>query len=332
MNRVSTDFAFGPLARLRPIALFMSLTLIAVALVGPCPRTLAARAYVHAYQTAPDDQTSWLFQFQIETRFGEPLTAEQMETVRTIVQDRASRIGIGVWVEIQGAQALTVRMSGIKDIKQAVHAIQSTTWLEFVSTGDNPLQVGQVVCTTHAGCPRPEARADSLLEIETPQAEATQPLTVSEQTDVQSQPTATRSPTVWSTILDGIEIDPGKVSVTYAQQGQPQVWITLRGDPPTDHFNPPDVNARHRIAILVDNRVIASSIMRLDNTPGTLVIEGLTIDQANALIEQIRVAEPLPYDLRLVSASWTSTQSQFPSRFSTPWLAIGLALGTMLAT
>ena len=82
MNRVSTDFAFGPLARLRPIALFMSLTLIAVAFVGPCPRTLAASPYVHAYQTAPDDQSSWFFQFQIETRFGEPLTAERDESVQ----------------------------------------------------------------------------------------------------------------------------------------------------------------------------------------------------------------------------------------------------------
>ncbi len=87
----------------------------------------------------------------------EPITPEQMQTVRRIIEDRVNGFGVAEsTVQIEGERRLVVELPGFDQVDQAVGLIQGTALLEFVDTGRFPLDPGACVRTTlNEGDPSP---------------------------------------------------------------------------------------------------------------------------------------------------------------------------------
>lgn len=87
----------------------------------------------------------------------EPITPEQMQTVRRIIEDRVNGFGVAEsTVQIEGERRLVVELPGFDQVDQAVDLIQGTALLEFVDTGRFPLDPGTCVRTTlNEGDPSP---------------------------------------------------------------------------------------------------------------------------------------------------------------------------------
>jgi protein-export membrane protein SecD len=82
-------------------------------------------------------------------------TADQMETVRRIIEQRVNGLGVAEpLVQLQGTGAvqdkILVELPGVTDRAQAIDLIRQTGQLEFVDGGTNPPQDGSVLSTTFA--------------------------------------------------------------------------------------------------------------------------------------------------------------------------------------
>ncbi|MCL4869135.1 MAG: protein translocase subunit SecD [Anaerolineae bacterium] len=87
----------------------------------------------------------------------EPITAEQMQTVRRIIDDRVNGFGVAESnVQVEGDRRLVVELPGIDDERQALELIQGTALLEFVDTGNFSLPPEECVRTSlNEGKPSP---------------------------------------------------------------------------------------------------------------------------------------------------------------------------------
>ena len=87
----------------------------------------------------------------------EPVTAEQMQTVRRIIEDRVNGFGVAEsTVQIEGDSRLVVELPGFDQVDQAIGLIQGTALLEFVDTGNIPLEPGSCIRTSlNEGDPSP---------------------------------------------------------------------------------------------------------------------------------------------------------------------------------
>lgn len=87
----------------------------------------------------------------------EPVTAEQMQTVRRIIEDRVNGFGVAEsTVQIEGESRLVVELPGFDQVDQAIDLIQGTALLEFIDTGNLSLDPGTCVRTSlNEGDPSP---------------------------------------------------------------------------------------------------------------------------------------------------------------------------------
>lgn len=87
----------------------------------------------------------------------EPVTLEQMQTVRRIIEDRVNGFGVAEsTVQIEGERRLVVELPGFAQVDQAVTLIQGTALLEFVDTGNISLDEGTCIRTSlNEGEPSP---------------------------------------------------------------------------------------------------------------------------------------------------------------------------------
>ena len=82
-------------------------------------------------------------------------TADQMETVRRIIDQRVNGLGVAEpLVQLQGTGAvqdkILVELPGVTDRAQAIDLIRQTGQLEFVDGGTNPPPDGSLISTTFA--------------------------------------------------------------------------------------------------------------------------------------------------------------------------------------
>jgi len=80
-------------------------------------------------------------------------TADQMETVRRIIEQRVNGLGVAEpLVQLQGTGAvqdkILVELPGVTDRAQAIELIRQTGQLEFVDGGTNPPPDGSIISTT----------------------------------------------------------------------------------------------------------------------------------------------------------------------------------------
>lgn len=244
-----------------------------------------------------------------------PITEDQLQAARNIIEDRANGTGAAEpVVQTAGSDRILVELPGITNLEDAKKVIQETAFLEFVDAGSDPPTEGEFITTTEGG-PSPEQ-----LRALTPTAEAivnagaqiTATQTVSATgtttaTTAQTTPTPPADTRVFNTIVTGEEIDGSKVSVVFDEANQPQVSFTLKGNGPDKLSNFTTANVGKFMPIVLDKRVINAPTIQNPITGGNGVITGLTLAEARRLALQLKYgALPVslePLESRKISAT-----------------------------
>jgi preprotein translocase subunit SecD len=256
---------------------------------------------------------------QAEPNGNNPITSEQLEAARNIIEDRVGGLGASEPV-VQTAEGnrILVELPAIDDPDTARKIIQGTAFLEIIDGGDTPLQEGELVCTD-LGCPR----AEQLQPTSTPSAgvgtatavitgtQSVQATSVSTSTVTSGTPTATATlaagptavPTpskIWHTVIKGDELDGSKVAVQFDSTNQPQVAFTLKGDGPRKFDEFTRNNVGKYMPILLDKKVISSPVIQGAIIGGSGVINNIGLADARVLAQQLKYGA-LPVSLTIQS-------------------------------
>lgn len=231
-----------------------------------------------------------LFQYSVEPRLGLDLQgglqvlleadvpegteidAAELETARTIVENRTNALGVSENViQIAGDRRIVGEFPGAEDSDAILDIIQQTGLLEFVDTGDVSPEDGTVIQTDFAiGSPS---------EI-TPNPDGTQPA-------------------VYHTIMTGRELT--SVNVTPALTGGgAAIDFTLSPEGAAIFGQHTAANINRFLTITLDKRVISSPRIEGAIPDGQGQITGqFTVESANALAVQLRYGS-LPIPLKVV--------------------------------
>lgn len=252
-----------------------------------------------------------------------PVTAEQLESARRILEDRVNAIGASEPV-VQTAEGnrILVELPGIQNLEEATNIIQQTAFLEIVSSGAVPIPEGTFICTTQ-GCPsRSQLNANA-----SPTAAAAQPsasvtvtgtgsITATQTVTGTSVPAATPTPEAsptpvsqtYETIITGDKIDGSRVLMQFdPTTGQPMVAFALKEDGPRIFGDFTQANVGNYMPIVLDKRVISSPRIESPIPNGDGQITGLSVPEARALALQLKYgALPVslsPIESRKISAT-----------------------------
>lgn len=213
---------------------------------------------------------------QADLPAGQTVTPEDMDAVRTIVENRVNGLGVTESVvQIQGNDRILVEIPGIKNPEEAIATLKGTGLLEFIEVpADHPVRPGMYVRTTEGDPqPRPDIPPEAL-----PGPDAF----------------------VYKTIMTGRELR--KAEVTFdSTTGEPQVAFELKSEG-AKIFK--DYTAQHVgdvLAIVLDKKVISAPVIRSAIPNGRGVITGnFTVEEARSLAVQLRYGA-LPVPLKVVA-------------------------------
>ncbi|MCK6585740.1 MAG: protein translocase subunit SecD [Anaerolineales bacterium] len=204
------------------------------------------------------------------------VTTEEMETARSIVENRTNALGVSEnLIQVAGERRIVGEFPGVEDSDAILDIIQQTGLLEFVDTGDYSPEVGTIL-----------------------------------QTDFGSDPTAApatpASPTngsgdqiVYHTVMTGkdlrsVSVAPDQLGTNYA------IDFTLTPDGTRIFADHTSANVGRFLTITLDKRVISSPRIESAIPDGAGTITGsFTPDTANALAVQLRYGS-LPIPLKVV--------------------------------
>jgi preprotein translocase subunit SecD len=202
------------------------------------------------------------------------IDAQEMETARTIVENRTNALGVSENViQLAGERRIVGEFPGAEDADAILDIIQQTGLMEFVDTGDFRPEEGTILQTDFArGTSQPTA---------TP-----------------GDANGTETQTVYHTIMTGEELTSINVGVNPA--GQPAVDFVLSPEGATVFGQHTAANVGRYLTITLDKRVISSP--RIDGAipDGQGQISGdFTAESANSLAVQLRYGS-LPVPLKVV--------------------------------
>lgn len=266
---------------------------------------------------------------QAEPLSNTPITADQLEAARNIIEDRANNTGASEPV-VQTAEGnrILVELPNIQDLESARKVIQGTAFLEIVDGGDTPPREGELICTD-LGCPRPEqlrqasatpsagvgtptvvtattvvtgtqATSATAAPTTTPASNATPGTTATATATLAAQPTTEPTPSkIWHTVIRGDEIDGNKVAVQF-NNSQPEVAFTLKGDGPSKFADFTQKNVGKYMPILLDKKVISAPVIQGAIIGGSGVINNMPLAEAKILAQQLKFGA-LPVSLTIQS-------------------------------
>lgn len=205
--------------------------------------------------------------------------AQEMETARTIVENRTNALGVSENViQLAGDRRIVGEFPGAEDADAILDIIQQTGLMEFVDTGDVSPQEGEILETDFAGG-----------TTAAPTATATQPPT---------DQTGTNPPPVYHTIMTGKELT--SVNVGTNASGQPAVDFVLSPEGTTIFGQHTAANVGKYLTITLDKRVVSAPRIDGPIPDGQGQISGaFTAESANALAVQLRYGS-LPVPLKVV--------------------------------
>lgn len=208
----------------------------------------------------------------------DPITPDQMETVRRIIADRVNGFGVAEsTVQIEGERRLVVELPGFDAVDQAVSLIQGTALLEFVDTGSRSLDPGICVRTT-------------LNENEPSPCELEGGRTI---TDVQEFPAQT-----YNTVITGDGVTNASADSPVA--GRFIVAFDLNEQAASVFANHTRNNIGRFLTIVLDKRVISSpQIEDVISNQGS-ISGNFTSEEAQALALQLRYGS-LPVPMKIIA-------------------------------
>jgi preprotein translocase subunit SecD len=205
------------------------------------------------------------------------VTPEDMETARSIVENRTNALGVSEnLIQLAGDTRIVGEFPGVEDTDAILDIIQQTGLMEFVDTGDFRPEEGTVLQTDFAV------------------GETTEPASEETPTDTNG----TEPQTVYHTIMTGRELRSVIVGVN--QAGQPAVDFVLSPDGARVFADHTRANIGKILAITLDKRVISAPGIEGEIPDGQGQISGqFTAESANTLAVQLRYGS-LPVPLKVV--------------------------------
>ncbi len=245
------------------------------------------------------------------------VTGDQLETVRTIVENRVNGLGVTEpVVQVAGSRRILVELPGVENTEQAIATIKETGLLEFVEMGDLPPNeifslVGQTI----------ETDFGRLGAAEPAPSDASQSPPAAPGTEGEPQ-----QPRVFHTVMTGAALAGANVTRDPVA-GQPQVSFTLTDEGSKIFAQYTSANVGKYLAIVLDKKVISIPRISTAITEGAGVITGnFTLEEANSLAVQLRYGS-LPIPLKVAESKAVGpTLGQDSLRKSTFAGAIGLAV------
>jgi preprotein translocase subunit SecD len=201
------------------------------------------------------------------------ITAEEMETARTIVENRTNALGVSEnLIQVAGDRRIVGEFPGAANADAILDIIQQTGLLEFVDTGDFQPQEGEILQTDYgldpAALPTPAADGGN------------------------AQP-------VYHTVMTGKDLrsvgtSPDTLGTNYS------IDFTLTPEGAKVFGEHTAANVGKYLTITLDKRVISSPRINSAIPDGAGQITGrFTADEANALAVQLRYGS-LPIPLKVV--------------------------------
>ena len=204
---------------------------------------------------------------------GTEVTAEQMETARSIVENRTNALGVSEnQIQLAGSNRIVGDFPGAEDADAILDIIQQTGLLEFVDTGDFRPEEGTILQTDFAaGSTEPVAPTDT---------------------------NGTEPQTVYHTIMTGKELR--SVNVGVGTTGSPAIDFVLSSEGATIFAQHTAANIGKILTITLDKRVVSAPGIEGAIPDGQGQISGsFTAESANALAVQLRYGS-LPIPLKVV--------------------------------
>lgn len=224
----------------------------------------------------------------------DPVTPEQLESARGILELRATDITSEPVVQTAGSDRILVELPGLENLEEAQGIIQTTAFLEYIDSGSTPLAERTIVTTTLGG-PRQT--------ITNPAPGASSAITATGTTTSTAGAGTTSPPSApgvtYTTVVSGDDIDGSKVAATI-QDGQPQVNFGLKGDGAAKMRQFTSTHIGQYMPIVLDKKVISSPAIRgIISDSGQ--ITGLTIAESRTLARQLKYGA-LPLGLQLLES------------------------------
>ena len=201
------------------------------------------------------------------------ITADEMDTARSIVENRTNALGVSENViQVAGDRRIVGEFPGAEDTNAILNIIQQTGLLEFVDTGDTSPETGTVLQTDFG--------TDTTTTIP--------PATGGEN----QQP-------VYHTVMTGkdlrsVAIAPDQLSSNYS------IDFTLTPEGATIFADHTSANVNKFLTITLDKRVVSSPRINSAIPDGSGTITGsFTAEEANGLAVQLRYGS-LPIPLKVV--------------------------------
>jgi preprotein translocase subunit SecD len=203
------------------------------------------------------------------------ITAEDMETARTIVENRTNALGVSEnLIQVAGERRIVGEFPGVENSDAILDIIQQTGLLEFVDTGDFQPNEGDILQTDYgldsAAAPTP-----------TPSANGENP-----------QP-------IYHTVMTGkdlrsVSVSPSTLGTNYS------IDFTLTPEGAKVFGDHTAANIGKFLTITLDKRVISAPRINSAIPDGAGQITGnFTAEEANALAVQLRYGS-LPIPLKVV--------------------------------
>ncbi len=199
------------------------------------------------------------------------ITAEDMETARTIVENRTNALGVSEnLIQVAGERRIVGEFPGAENSDAILDIIQQTGLLEFVDTGDFQPQEGEILQTDYGLDPTAAPPANS---------ENAQP--------------------IYHTVMTGkdlrsVSVSPDTLGTNYS------IDFTLTSEGAKVFGDHTAANVGKFLTITLDKRVISSPRINSAIPDGAGQITGsFTADEANALAVQLRYGS-LPIPLKVV--------------------------------
>jgi preprotein translocase subunit SecD len=207
------------------------------------------------------------------------ISAESMQTARTIVENRVNGLGVTeAVVQKAGDRRIVVELPGETDPELALSTIKKTGLLEFVDFSQLS-----------------DAEINTLAD-----QKITTNFGVSDSTQSQDSEIQTVSERVFDTIMTGAELKI--VSVVMNQAGQAQVSFKLTDNGAKVFKDFTTNNVGKILAIVLDKKIISSPVIETPITDGEGLISGnFTVESANNLALQLRYGS-LPIPLKVATS------------------------------
>lgn len=216
---------------------------------------------------------------QVEPLSGDrPVGDAQLQMVHKVLEERARAIGaVQPSAEVEGSDHILLTLPGITNLESAA-VITKPGFLEFIDTGSQPLEEGEIVTTTLGG-----PSADQLQE------------------DTIAQTLSSSRDEVWEVVVTSEDMDRSKTEVKTNSTGIPVVSFTFTGAGQKKLADFTSKNVANYMPIVLDKKVISSPVIQGAITEGSGEISGLTLYEANELAVQLK-SDSLPVRLTLIES------------------------------